>query len=297
MRILCFEDPALFWRRAASFLLAEEAVYNLSIGTILQTMRKPGCYGPGVFMALVEEKSTLVGAAIMTPGLPVILTHCSRGAVALIVDAMVRQYLPVNGVVGPPKSASLFADFFNRAQPGSKTRRDKEMRIYRLDDVVMPKNSVPGRMTLGRMAQIEIATDYLEDFFRVSHLRKRFDTKKLAQSTIKEKRLLFWETTEPVSMAVWVRETPHAKAVGYVYTPTIHEGNGYATHLVAQMSRQALEAGLAFTVLYADLDNPIPNHIYQKIGYRPVGEACQMDISFSARADAPSRCRKHHRFS
>jgi hypothetical protein len=60
--------------------------------------------------------------------------------------------------------------------------------------------------------------------------------------------------------------------VGPVYTPPERRGRGYATSLVAQISQQLLASGRQFCTLFTDLANPTSNSIYQKIGYRPVGD-------------------------
>ena len=278
MRLRCVDDPAVFWQRVGAFLLDNEATYNLAIGIVRQAIDKPGCFGPGMFMALVKEDETVKGAAVMTPGFPVVLTHGDDAALSLIAETMVRQQLPVKGVVAPPGSASLFAEHYCRLQPDMVARIDKEMCIYRLDAVIPPPRTVAGRMRTGTMRDLSVATDYLEGFVRVSGHSKLFDAETVVKSAIEEKRLFFWQTTHPVSMAVWVRETPNMKAVGYVYTPASEEGKGYASHLVAEMSRECLASGKRHCVLYADCDNPVSNHIYQKLGYRFVDDSRQMII-------------------
>jgi uncharacterized protein len=55
-----------------------------------------------------------------------------------------------------------------------------------------------------------------------------------------------------------------------VYTPLSERGHGYATALVADLSRSLLARGRKRCFLFTDLDNPTSNAIYQRIGYRPV---------------------------
>jgi RimJ/RimL family protein N-acetyltransferase len=49
-----------------------------------------------------------------------------------------------------------------------------------------------------------------------------------------------------------------------------HRGKGYATSSVAALSQILLNQGRKYCFLFADLDNPIPNRIYQNIGYQSV---------------------------
>ena len=66
------------------------------------------------------------------------------------------------------------------------------------------------------------------------------------------------------------RPTRHGISVSLVYTPPELRGRGYATACVGELSRKLLGAGREFCALFADLANPISNHIYERIGYRPV---------------------------
>ncbi len=62
--------------------------------------------------------------------------------------------------------------------------------------------------------------------------------------------------------------------IGPVYTPPDRRGRGYASAVVAGVSRSALDAGHR-CILYTDLENPTSNAIYRAIGYRAVAEALQ----------------------
>ena len=63
--------------------------------------------------------------------------------------------------------------------------------------------------------------------------------------------------------------------LGPVYTPPEARRHGYATALVAELSRRALAAGATKCMLYTDLANPTSNSIYRAVGYRRSGDARQ----------------------
>ena len=44
-------------------------------------------------------------------------------------------------------------------------------------------------------------------------------------------------------------------------------GKRYAYELVYELSKKCLDEGAKYCVLYADAENPISNHVYEKIGY------------------------------
>jgi predicted GNAT family acetyltransferase len=66
-------------------------------------------------------------------------------------------------------------------------------------------------------------------------------------------------------------DTPPAGCrIGAVFTPPERRRRGYASALVAAVSRRSLEEGRSWCSLYADLANPTSNSIYQAIGYQPL---------------------------
>jgi predicted GNAT family acetyltransferase len=82
----------------------------------------------------------------------------------------------------------------------------------------------------------------------------------------------FWEDGEPVCLVGYTGPTPNGIRIGPVYTPPRHRRKGYASAATAVLSRQLIDEGRRFCVLFADLDNPTSNHIYQQIGYQPVAD-------------------------
>ena len=66
--------------------------------------------------------------------------------------------------------------------------------------------------------------------------------------------------------------TPNGARISAAYTPPEFRGNAYATSAVAAVSRGILEGGKRFCVITADIGDPVPNAIYRKIGFRPMGQ-------------------------
>ena len=70
-----------------------------------------------------------------------------------------------------------------------------------------------------------------------------------------------------VSQAVFGRTLLKGKCISGVYTPKDEREKGYAYDLVYTLSKKSLDEGAEYCVLYTDAENPISNHIYEKIGY------------------------------
>ena len=81
-----------------------------------------------------------------------------------------------------------------------------------------------------------------------------------------------WEDGQPVSQAVYGRDTPNGAVVNWVYTPPQYRGHGYATSVVAELSKSLFDRGKLFCCLFADADNPASRSVYRKLGYYDVCE-------------------------
>ena len=63
-------------------------------------------------------------------------------------------------------------------------------------------------------------------------------------------------------------------------------GCGYASALVAALSRELLASGRRAIFLTTDLANLTSNSIYRKIGYRPVADHFHFDFRTARRPDS-----------
>jgi uncharacterized protein len=96
--------------------------------------------------------------------------------------------------------------------------------------------------------------------------------------------IALWENDEPVSLAGFGGRTPHGVRIGPVYTPPGLRRHGYASALVAHLTKFLLDRGSDFCFLYTDLANPTSNQIYQNVGYEFVAES--VDYAFDAQHGA-----------
>jgi predicted GNAT family acetyltransferase len=77
-----------------------------------------------------------------------------------------------------------------------------------------------------------------------------------------------WEDGGRVAYAGFNDAAPDFARIAPVYTLREARGRGYATTLVAQMSRELLARGKRKLFLTTDVANPIANAIYARIGFR-----------------------------
>jgi predicted GNAT family acetyltransferase len=80
-------------------------------------------------------------------------------------------------------------------------------------------------------------------------------------------------------MAGYSGRTARGVRIGFAYTPPEHRRKGYASACVADLTARLLHEGQAFCSISTDLANPTSNKIYQAIGYRPVCDMTDFDLS------------------
>ena len=71
---------------------------------------------------------------------------------------------------------------------------------------------------------------------------------------------------------------PDFARIAPVYTPPGFRGRGYATSLVAQMSRELLARGKRRLFLTTDIANATSNAIYARIGFRAENDDWHFDF-------------------
>ena len=91
-------------------------------------------------------------------------------------------------------------------------------------------------------------------------------------------RYWLWEDHDRVAFAGWSEAGDADARVGPVFTPPMFRGRGYATALVASLSRDLIDAGRRRLFLTTDVTNPTSNAIYARIGYRALSDYFHYDF-------------------
>ncbi len=93
--------------------------------------------------------------------------------------------------------------------------------------------------------------------------------------------IVVWERENgtPVAMATLTRRVAGTVRVAFVYTPPEHRRRGYAAGVTAAAGDRALAAGAEAVALFTDVANPTTNALYQRLGYRPLGDRVALRLS------------------
>ena len=76
---------------------------------------------------------------------------------------------------------------------------------------------------------------------------------------------------QPVALALRTPAAAGVARINCVYTPPEQRGRRFGGAVTAACSADALARDAERVVLFTDADNPAPNKVYQRIGFRPVG--------------------------
>jgi predicted GNAT family acetyltransferase len=275
MDLTRYERAPDFLAAVQPFLEADEERTGLILGLALRLVDAPLQYGStSPYLAVVTDGGGPVLAALMTPPYSVVV-HGDAAGVPLVVDDLVRGEWSVAGVLGPVELAAEVAHEWREATH-QRSEVVHHQRAFVLTEVTPPE-AVPGAARAADDGDLPLVAAW-QRAFAVEALGEEdpMDPESTAKRAIAERSCWLWEDDGPVSMVQQTRRTTHGATVSYVYTPPEHRGRGYASAAVAGLSQHLLDEGFDFCTLFTDLANPTSNHIYQQIGYRPVGDFDQL---------------------
>ena len=279
MRLQRFDDVNEYARRAAPFLLSNEAAHCLALG-LLTTLQAQSVAdsGEAPYFALVEDDAgAVIQAAMRTPPFNVILSLPAADAnvdeaLALIAADAQAVYGEIPGVFGPASLSETFAAEWQRLT-GATSAVGMHERVYQLDTVI-PVEGVAGSMRRATAGDRELVAAWIAAF-SVEAQTESIEPFEWADRVIAAdptmRGMYLWEDGGAVvSFVGYNGLTAHGIRIGPVYTPPELRGHGYASACTAALSQTLLDGGRQFCFLFTNLANPTSNKIYQAIGYRPV---------------------------
>jgi predicted GNAT family acetyltransferase len=275
MELTRHDDAVEFLARAGDFLAAREAEHNLILGLSSRLQREPRLYGEPAYLVTVEDDGRVVGVTMRTPPHNLILSEIDdENAIPLLLEDARGVFGTLPGVVGPKAPAAEFAELWQEAT-GADAQIEIEQRCFRAEHVRPPAN-VAGAMRDYEHPDREVAVRWMDAFVAEAlHAPEPESAEAFVDRRDEDPDggLVLWEDGgEVVSMAGFGGRTPNGIRIGPVYTPPELRGRGYASALTAAITQRLLDGGRRFCFLFTDLANPTSNSIYQRIGYRPVGD-------------------------
>lgn len=297
MQLETFATGGEFLRETQHALEANEALNNLMLGLALNLASHPERITTQPYLAVLRDSGdrSFRGAFLMTPPFSIVVFSPDfptkagsdadatlkrwQAACEIVIRDLISNKRTVPGVVGANEPALSFVQTWQRLT-GENFFLGMHERAYELREVIFPQ-SPPGRAREATLEDLDLLSTWIEAFRdEILPAEQREDPvvfRKRVAHRIRDGDFLLWidDSGTPVALAGRSRQVPHGACIGPVYTPTPYRRRGFASAATAAMAHRILtdtSNPKEFVCLFTDLANPTSNSIYQKIGFRPVGD-------------------------
>jgi predicted GNAT family acetyltransferase len=274
MTLFEFSDAASFLQKTKTHLMLLEDLNNMLLSSV-ETLAKSASTRSELlqFFALLD-RAEVRGAALNASNRKLLLSAMKEDATAAMArEIRIRQErgLHINGLFAPRSTADIFVREMERlGAPALKP--GMQQRAMRLDDLKRLELSV-GQMRKATLRDLPQVTEWCRKFIEECKLDEPLDeTVEVSRKFIENERLFLWQNESLKAMAAFGGLTTHGARISMVYTDLESRGAGYARSLVQSLSGKLLDEGRQFCFLFTDESNPVSNRLYEKIGYRDIGE-------------------------
>ena len=265
-----YDDPNEFIKENENFILEKEWLNNLMAGNYKDAAVE-GLNENWLLARVTEGEQTELIMLLRKPWRLLMYSPTNNKSEELYRYAAEEIYKidpTLEGVNTEKEISQIFAKEFCKVA-GKTPKVRFEMRILVLDkikettlidDVIFRKATMDDKETLLKYRRM-FSEEALHETVSDEELEKKF------QRHFSMGYYLLEKDGKIVATASSNRHLTKGKSIGNVYTPKEERGKGYAYNLVYRISKEFLDSGLEYCVLFTDDSNPISNHVYEKIGY------------------------------
>jgi GNAT superfamily N-acetyltransferase len=277
MDVRVHDDPTTFEAATRELYAADPVRHTLAVTVIATSLHLPATTP---VMLTVHRDGELSGAVFRTPPWPLVVSGLPPAVAPAVAGVLADADPDVPGVTGPRQSAEGFARAW-ADHTGAAVREVMASRLYELGDLYEP--TVPGEGRAATQDDVPLLVRWRNTFQReaLGHDRGADRAEEILRTAIArgERHQLWADGGEVVAWAHAGLPNVGMSRVGPVYTPSALRGRGYGSAVTAAVSRWARDAGAKHVLLFTDLANPTSNSIYQKIGYRPLFDNCEVEFT------------------
>lgn len=283
MKVEFHDDPESFYDFVKPFLVDHEAENNIILAILNTIIESPERYGkekPDLITVMENEDMKLV--LIRTPPFNPILSYTDDiSTIDFLIEEFIKKGVEVPGLLGCKEIAKKFVELWCEKKDLSY-KVVMNQRIYKLQNV--SEEALGNReYVIANKTHKDLILKWAREFITEALPHEKEDS--ILQSLERSKKdieggriFLLIDNGKPVSMVRKAGKTPNGNLVNFVYTPPSLRRRGYATELVAHLSKYLLNEGNKYCFLFTDLMNPTSNSIYQKVGYRPITDYDQYEF-------------------
>ena len=276
MRVIRHYDFDAFIAAVAPIAARGEASASFFIGSAHSMKRSPPRRGERVYLATCSDANAM-GVAMLRDDGPVLIGQSDGAASAAFAADLAPDWPELRGVMGAAPGCDAFARKWKEL-----TGRDCRLRVRLRQHVLTAVSDVPPSSGAARVA-LAADADWIIDrqaaFIEEVGLPDRPERlRQVLPPRIERGDFRIWDDGGPVAYAGYNDAAPEFARIAPVYTLPECRGRGYATSLVAALSRELKERGKRKLFLTTDVANPTSNAIYARIGFRPENDDCGFDF-------------------
>ena len=261
-----------FFKKTHETLEKDEVKGNLIFGLANNLIKNKNQFGnDDPFYSIIYNENIIKIIGLMTLPHPInIFQNCNYDDHSMnkFINNIAEHYSDIPGINGEKKISEIFIEKWIKINK-CKIILDKNLRCYKLEKV-NNYNKPAGKFRKAEIFDIDIIKEFTLKFSEEINdpVKEGIKLMNTITENINDGLYYVWENNNIVSIAKKARPTKNGMAINSVYTPKEYRQKGYATAVVAELSRTILNSGKKFCTLFTDLANPTSNSIYQKIGYK-----------------------------
>jgi RimJ/RimL family protein N-acetyltransferase len=185
------------------------------------------------------------------------------------------------GVMGRVETAeAVAAEFAERTGGGYRARPKHSMRLFEFAEPTPPDPAPRGEHRFATLADVDLAVRWDIAFLEDCGIEAPPNQEPFTRGRIEEGRSVLWTVDgEPVAMACFSTIAAETSRITGVYTPPEYRRNGYAAGVTWAVTHAAQTAGARHVLLHTDLSNPTSNGVYQRLGYRPIHDVTEYELT------------------
>ncbi|MFX0004741.1 MAG: GNAT family N-acetyltransferase [Candidatus Hermodarchaeota archaeon] len=277
LKVQFHEDVNKFYALVSPFLLKNEVENGLILAILNALKQNIHRYGkePPIFLTITRDDEIKL-IALRTPPHDLLISYTDDlDIIEILVESLLKRNDKLPGVLSFKEAADKFTKLWCEKNSLEYQLLRKE-RVFKLEKV--SKETLGKRQFSAASKQYEsIVLNWAREMIKEAltevteeEMNRNIKNFKAELENDNSQIFLLFDNDKPVSMARKAGKSPNGNAISLVYTPPSLRRRGYATECVAKLSKLLLEEGNDYCFLFTDLNNPISNSIYQKIGYHPV---------------------------
>ena len=285
------DDPAAFLEAAGEHLAADPV-----LSTVIATVTRRAVDGVDLargtgprWWLVVREGSRVVSVAMRTAPAapyPIYVMPMPDAAALALARALHERDEELLGINGAMPAAEIVAAETARLA-GGEAWVGERTRLHAVTRVV-PARPTPGQLRLARPDDLDLVlrwylafdVDAAEQAGRDGeHRMLEPPEEETLLPRIEQGRVWLWDDEHGETVHLTAVNPPAygVARIGPVYTPRERRGHGYARAAVAEVSQLLLDEGFR-VCLFTDLENPVSNALYARLGYEPVVDMAELRI-------------------